>query len=288
MTAVLRQWFTNRTRPHVIVLGNEKGGTGKSTIAMHLIVSLLKRGHSVGSIDLDGRQATLSRYIQNRERVAAATGSELEMSEHRRVHGSFHRNAARAEEKETAQVASAFEGLRGKDYIVVDTPGSNAFLGRLAHVLADTLITPLNDSFLDLDVLVRVDLQGERIIGPSPYSEMVSNGRTRRLSIGGPALDWIVMPNRLGHLNTRNSRKVARVLEQLAPRLGFRLVQGFGERVIFRELFAHGLTLLDLPDSATWWPSRRNHAAACREIQALLEAIGLAQGPREDAIGKSA
>jgi chromosome partitioning protein len=288
MTGALRQWFTNRARPHVIVVGNEKGGTGKSTVAMHLVVGLLKRGYSVGTIDLDGHQATLSHYIQNRERLAAATNSELEMSEHRRLRRSRHRAAAKAEEKETAEMASALEGLRGKDYIVVDTPGSDGFLTRLAHILADTLITPLNDSFLDLDVLVRVNLQGERILGPSVYSEMVANARTRRLSFGGTPVDWIVMRNRLSHLHTHNNRRVGQLLEQLAPRLGFRLVRGFGERVIFRELFANGLTLLDLPDSPKWWPSRKSHATACREIWALLDAVGLSEASDTGAISRSA
>lgn len=288
MSAVLRQWFRNPARPHVIVLGNEKGGTGKSTIAMHLIVSLLKRGRSVGSIDFDGHQGTLSRYIQNRARVAAATGAELGLSDHRRLQNSFRRTGARIEDEETAQAAAAFEDLRAKDYIVVDTPGSHGLLSRLAHILADTLVTPLNDSFLDLDVLVRVNLRGEKIIGPSSYSETVSNARTRRLSLGGPPVDWIVMRNRLAHLNTHNNRQVSRILEELAPRLGFRIVRGFGERVIFRELFSHGLTLLDLPDSSKWWPSRKSHAAACREIWALVDALGLAHPPAARTISKSA
>ena len=69
----------------VIVLGNEKGGSGKSTSALHLIVALLKRGFKVGSIDLDARQGTLSRMIENRGNYAQATGRTLVLPEHRRV-----------------------------------------------------------------------------------------------------------------------------------------------------------------------------------------------------------
>jgi chromosome partitioning protein len=57
-------------RPYVIVVGNEKGGSGKSTAAMHLIVALAKLDFKLGSIDLDARQSSLSRYIANRREHA--------------------------------------------------------------------------------------------------------------------------------------------------------------------------------------------------------------------------
>ena len=41
---------------HVVVLGNEKGGSGKSTTAFHIAVALLKAGQRVATIDLDCRQ----------------------------------------------------------------------------------------------------------------------------------------------------------------------------------------------------------------------------------------
>ena len=64
---------------HVIVVGNEKGGAGKSTVAIHLAVALMRMGKTVGVIDLDLRQASLSRYLENRRRWADARGVTLPM-----------------------------------------------------------------------------------------------------------------------------------------------------------------------------------------------------------------
>ena len=51
---------------HIIVVGNEKGGAGKSTVSMHVATSVARMGHSIGVIDLDLRQKTLTRYLENR------------------------------------------------------------------------------------------------------------------------------------------------------------------------------------------------------------------------------
>ncbi len=277
VTRVFRNWFTQSARPSVIVMGNEKGGSGKSTTAMHVIVGLLKGGHRVGSIDLDGRQATLSHYLKHRERFAALSERPLETPEHRRVFVSSQDTTAKARDDEALQLAAAIEGLRDRDYIVIDTPGNKIFLSRIGHVMADTLVTPINDSFLDLVVLVRIDLEGGTVIGPSVYCEMLMDRWKRRQSLGGKPPDWIVMRNRLAHLESRNQRRMDRILQQLAPRVGFRLAHGLSERVIFRELFSRGLTILDLTGSSEPWlgTTGSSHAAARKEVWDLLESIGL-------------
>ena len=56
---------------HVIVVGNEKGGAGKSTLSIHLSVALLKAGYKVACIDLDTRQQTLTRFFENRKSWSA-------------------------------------------------------------------------------------------------------------------------------------------------------------------------------------------------------------------------
>ncbi len=276
----LQVWFRKPVRPRVVVLGNQKGGSGKSTTAIHLIVGLMNCGYSVGSVDLDGSQATLTHFIENRKRLAAAKGSFLEMPEHRLVEASQESDVARVEEEEAAGFATAFEDLLDRDYIVVDTPGADTFVSRLGHVLADTLITPLNDSFLDLDVLVRVDHDGESFIGPSRYSMAVLDRWGLRVLAGGTPLDWVVIRNRLAHNRAHNNQRMERLLDQLSPTLGYRLAPGFGERVIYRELFVQGLTILDQPAPAKWRLPNRSHAAARSEVWALLESIGL--GERAD------
>ena len=267
--ALMKNWLTDPARPHVIVLGNEKGGSGKSTTAMHLAIGLLKAGYAVGTIDLDS-QGTLTHYVRNRERYGEATGQSLAVPDHRRVRIPAHVAAGDARHDERLQLAAAIEDMRDRDYIVIDTPGNNTFLSRLAHILADTLVTPLNDSFLDIDVLVRMDMDGKTVLGPSIYSRSVMDRWPRRRSLGGEPLNWVVMRNRLAHLDSRNQKRMEALLSSLALRIGFESAPGLSERVIFRELFTKGMTVLDLPE-----PLTGSHAAARIEAMRLLDAIGV-------------
>ena len=117
--------------------------------------------------------------------------------------------------------------------------------------MADTLITPLNDSFVDFDVLGTVDATTYAVTGESHYAEMVRNARRQRRLIDGTRMDWIVVRNRLSMLGSRNKRLVGEGLGVLATRLGFRSIDGLAERVIYREFFPRGLTALDQLDEAT-------------------------------------
>jgi chromosome partitioning protein len=260
--------------PHVIVLGNEKGGSGKSTTAMHLVVALLKAGHKVGAIDLDARQGTLSRQVENRRTFAQRNDLKLELPELRTIDRARDADTrADAESQERAALSAAMDDLSACAFVVIDTPGSDSHLSRLGHTLADTLVTPLNDSFLDLDLLARIDHDAQKILSPSVYSQMVWEQRQARAQAGGRPIDWIVMRNRLSHLDARNKRDVGRLLEQLAKRISFRTAPGFGERVVFRQLFPQGLTLLDLRQSGA--DLTMSHVAARQEVRALLAAVGL-------------
>ncbi len=256
---------------HVIVVGNEKGGTGKSTLSMHLIVSLLERGLSVGSIDIDARQATLTRYIQNRKNRPDFAQLDLACPDHVAVPPS---------DDQAADEARLLEAIaRHKadhDVVVIDTPGSDHYLSRLGHSFADTLITPLNDSLVDLDVLARVDPQTMRVARPSHYAEMVWETKKTRAMRGERAVvEWIVLRNRLAHLDARNKQTMEKLLAELAKRVGFRVVPGLGERVIYRSLFLEGLTLLDLRHKVPGFEMSMSHVAARQELRTVVDAIGL-------------
>ena len=264
--------------PTVIVLGNEKGGTGKSTTALHLAVALMMRGQSVGTLDLDGHQGTLSRYLANRARAAERRGGTLPVPRHRRIAPSDLRDRTTAEAEEQAEIEEALAALEGCRYLIVDTPGSRAHLSRLGHERADILITPLNDSFLDIDVLAEVDRERREVVRPSAYGRMVLDENARRAEQGRSALDWIVMRNRLAHIDARNTREMEALLRQLGERMGFRVHPGISERVVFRELFYKGLTLLDPPpeDEMTSRPNARaraGHRHALGEIDELVAAL---------------
>ncbi|WP_308909530.1 division plane positioning ATPase MipZ [Pseudokordiimonas caeni] len=266
-------------RPYVIVLGNEKGGSGKSTTAMHIVVSLLREGFRVGTIDLDGRQKSLTRYIENRRAYCKANDVELPMPLERVIVRSTARTSDEAEADEKMRFEDTYVELMDQvDVIVIDCPGSDTFLSRLAHTAADTLVTPINDSFVDLDLIARIDPKTYRVAGPSLYAEMVWKARQRRQMADGGTIDWVLLRNRVGAVHAKNKERVESVVEELTKRIGVRYIPGLGERVIYRELFPNGLTLMDLRDEGV---SERNdfsmsHVAARQELRALMDGLNLA------------
>lgn len=269
---------------HVIVLGNEKGGSGKTTTAMHVIAHLLHAGYRVGSIDLDGRQRSLTRYVENRRAWADAADVNLVMPDHSVITRSTLGTVAEANAAEETELRETIAKLSSaNDFLVIDCPGSDSNLSRIGHAHADTLITPMNDSFVDFDLLGRVDPQTYKVKGPSVYSEMVWECRKRRAVSDGGEIDWIVVRNRLSHVDAKNKRRVEAVLETLAQRIGFRVGPGFGERVIFREMFPSGLTLLDLREEGVDTQMSMSHVAARAEVRALAEALNLPEMSGESA-----
>ena len=260
----------------VIVLGNEKGGTGKSTTAMHVIVGLLREGYTVGAVDLDARQGSLARYFDNRRIYAAKMGLELPHPIYRAIGLSDLRDRYLAKKDDRLRLAATLAELSETcDVIVMDTPGSDNALSRVGHSYADILITPINDSFVDLDLLGRVDHETNEVRALSSYAEMVWEQRKVRAQRDGGSIDWIVMRNRLATLDTRNKRNMDAALEALSKRIGFHLAHGFSERVIFRELFLKGLTLLDVREQGADVTLTMSHMAALQEVRNLLQAVGV-------------
>lgn len=260
---------------HIIVLGNEKGGSGKSTTSMHIATALARIGHVVGGLDLDLRQRSFHRYLDNRRATVERKGLDLpcplildlpdvspeDLPEGENIYD--HRLSAAVAEQESRC-----------DFIVIDCPGSHTRLSQVAHSLADTLVTPLNDSFVDFDLLARVDPETFALKGPSVYSEMVWHARQLRAKAGLQPTDWVVVRNRLPAQQMHNKAKMGRALEELSKRIGFRIAPGFAERVIFRELFPSGMTLLDLRDMGV---ERMNisNVAARQELRDLITALNL-------------
>ena len=266
-----------RQSAHVVVLGNEKGGSGKSTTALHIAVALLKAGQRVATIDLDSRQKSFTHYIENRCAWSERARVKLDMPSHYCV--------ARAEgnslEANEAQEFANFSQVIGTiehshDVVVIDTPGNDTYLMRLAHSMADTLVTPLNDSFVDFDVLATLDPVNFTVTGESHYAKMVREARRQRRLVDGKLTDWIVVRNRLSSLGSRNKKMVGDGLAELSKRMGFRSVEGIAERVVYREFFPRGLTAFDDLDEATLGtrPSL-SHLTAREEVVALLDALRL-------------
>jgi chromosome partitioning protein len=261
----------------VIVVGNEKGGLGKSTVAMNIAVALLKAGRRVATIDLDARQKTLTNYIENRRAWAEQIGCDLEIPEHvclgERV------NFPATEEQAAGSKAlthTVNELAETHDFIVIDTAGHGNYLTRLAHTMADTLVTPLNDSYVDFEALGTVEPTNFAVTGASFYAQMVDEARSQRELLKQVRQDWIVLRNRLNATRTRNKRMVGQSLAELARRLNFRLVDGMGDRVVFREFYPRGLTAMDeLNETTLGARPTMTHLTARIEVENLINAMQL-------------
>lgn len=260
---------------HIIVFGNEKGGSGKSTNCMHVATALARMGFTVGALDLDLRQRTFSRYCENRQihsdkhtlNLAVPTVVELPEVDPATL--------TEGENIYDRRIGDAIAYMEGRfDFIVVDCPGSHTRLSQVAHSLADTLVTPLNDSFIDFDLLAKIEPESQEVLGPSVYSEMVWQARQLRAQAGLKPIDWIVVRNRVGTQRMHNKKKITDAVDSLAARIGFRVAPGFSERVIFRELFPRGLTLLDLGDIGIKSLNISN-VAARQEVRELVKALKL-------------
>lgn len=253
-------------RAHRIVFANEKGGTGKSTTAVHVAVALSYLGKKVAALDLDPRQRTMDRYIENREAIQEKRGIELPSP----VCEVFRHKTEQA-------LALAMERMDANaDFILIDTPGRDDPLARAAAEQADTLVTPMNDSFVDFDLIGQVDAETFKVKKLSFYAELIWEARLKRSRMGMEQqrreLDWVVVRNRTGYTEARNMARLEKALAEMSKRVGFRIAKGLSERVIYRELFPSGLTLLDkghLGDLGT------SHLVARQELRGLIASLRL-------------
>ncbi|MFK7968422.1 MAG: division plane positioning ATPase MipZ [Rickettsiaceae bacterium] len=261
--------------PHIFVVGNEKGGAGKTTCSMHLIIGLLDKGYDIASIDVDSRQHSLTSYINNRKIYNENNPkNNVMMPMHFHIRKSNNQDVAEQEEQVSFEQALN-QARNHADYIVIDTPGSYTHLSKIAHSYADTIITPINDSFLDLDVMAKIDGETLDISKPSIYSQMIWEQKMERATRDKGSIDWVVLRNRLSNLDAHNKRNVGEALEKLSKRISFRIAPGFSERVIFRELFPQGLTLLDLKIANHNKSFSISHVAARQELRSFFDMLAI-------------
>lgn len=252
--------------PHRIVFANEKGGTGKSTTAVHVAIALAYQGAKIAAIDLDPRQRTLHRYLENRAETERRRGITLPNASFAVFQGG---SVAELD-------ALTVEVGKGHDFLIFDTPGRDDDFARHAATTADTLVTPLNDSFVDFDLIGQVDAETFKVRRLSFYAELIWDARKKRamatIRDQRREMDWVVVRNRTQHVEARNMRRLDSALGELSKRVGFRIANGLSERVIYRELFPSGLTLLDKGHLGELGTS---HLVARQELRALLAGLNL-------------
>ncbi len=262
-------WVTLRevcSRPHphghVITFANEKGGVGKSTLAFHCAVALAHAGHDVLAIDLDRRQHSLDTAFTNRD----ATARSLQVDLPRPRHLVLDKPCGAQLNQEITRIGAK------ASIIILDVAGHDSRIARYAMAMADTLITPMNSSGVDLDLLGKFDPVNHRLKQPGAFAQLVCGLQHERRERGMKELDWVVMKNRVRTTERRQQERIDDALAQLATSIGFRMGEGFRERVAYRELFAFGLTHLDLryiPGLA------RLQASTGDEIHRLVEDLNL-------------
>lgn len=267
----------HRAAAHVIVVGNEKGGSGKSTTAFHLAIFLLHEGFRVATVDVDSRQQTLTNCVLNRRNWARAQDLRIPHATHYHLPLTRGDSISENQRLEFDMFRQAVTEVEGEvDFLIIDTPGFDTNLTRLAHSLADTLVTPLNDSLVDLDVMAHVDPTNGETRELSHYARLVQRARKERLSVDGRSIDWILVRNRISNLASRNMRLVQAGMEQLSIRLGCRIADGIAERVIFRSLFPLGLTVFDpLDEDMLGGMPTNSHVSAREEYKTLVSALNL-------------
>ncbi len=206
----------------------------------------------------------MGRFFSNRATWAAASGVAL--PEPRRFEPTPDGRALEA---------ALAEAVSSCDFVILDTPGADTELSRAAHQRADLIVTPMNDSFVDFDVLGVVDPVSLDLVRPSLYAETVWDARKARAAARSRSIDWVVLRNRLSSVEPRNRKRVDERLNALARRVGFRAIPGLRDRVIYRELFPFGLTAADLSPAVRPIPVSLGHIAARQELRVLMNELGL-------------
>ena len=257
----------------VIVVGNEQGGAGTSTIAIHTATALLHGEAKVAMLDLDLRQQSTAHFFANRRAWLDANGAVAPMP----IPTGLDADLAKASEEEAlARFQEAFAKARDEaDFVLIDTPGSDTAISRAAHGLADLIVTPMNDSFVDFDMLGVVDPVTLELKRHSLYAETVWASRKQRATAERKQIDWVVLRNRLAPTEARNRKRLDERVEALSRKVGFRIGPGLRDRVIYRELFPFGLTVADLSPQIRPVAMSLQHVAARQELRALMGALGL-------------
>jgi chromosome partitioning protein len=176
------------------------------------------------------------------------------------------------EAEDLAAFRAAISGLdKACQFLVVDTPSTDNYLMRLAHLMADTLLTPLQDSFLDLGTLALTDPVTHEVTRTGNYAAMVCEARKKRRQLDATVFDWVVIRNRCSE-----GRLIKRSVNELGKRVGFRDFEGSAERGVYRQFFPVGLTAFDATDEGILGaPPDAAHLAAHQEMAELMAQLRL-------------
>jgi chromosome partitioning protein len=117
----------------IITVAQQKGGSGKTTVAAHLAVAFTRAGKSVGLLDVDP-QGSLGEWFERREQTLGEEDVGL----------AFRTASGWGARREAKQLARDF------DIVVVDTPPKSDLEIRPAIEMADLVAVPVQPTPVDL------------------------------------------------------------------------------------------------------------------------------------------
>jgi chromosome partitioning protein len=229
----------------IIVFGGIKGGTGKSTLAFHIATCAHMNNKKIVTIDCDFPQFSFSKYYENRKKNKSLDEKLIWQNHHK-----------------ITDLTKLPDMIEKDTVYLIDTPGKYDPHITKIHGMADIIISPVNDSFLDIDTIMKLD-QGKWAMPGYYYETIMENKKYKKDSM------WIVVRNRSTHINSKHKRTVEERLTELSKRINFTLMQGLRERTIFRELFNEGSTVLDVESKKM----SLSHLAAKMEVKLLWKTI---------------
>jgi chromosome partitioning protein len=233
----------------IIVIGNTKGGVGKSSVAILLSIALLYKGYKVALLDTDSKQGSSYKYINNRKNYISESSIDLPCPAFHLLSQEFdflEINDNISETSEEKAFKKIIDGFVGFHFLIIDTPGNDCFVLRNSIKNANILISPVTESFFDISALFwKVFNEEKEEYIPSDYVKFIWNERKKKI-VEKKNLSWVVMLNRVSNIQTSNKKITQSLVNEFSKTLGFSVIKGLYERNIFKELFEKGLTVLDL------------------------------------------
>lgn len=220
----------------IILFANEKGGVGKTTLVFNTAIDLCNRGYRVLAIDLDFRQRSLARAIENRMASNRCLGLDLPVPK-----------VCVLQQPSGPMLVQELNRLGSdRDVILIDAPGHDSPVARRAMALAQTIVTPINPSFFDLDVLGHFDPVSLKFRKPGPFAQAILDIRAEQMRRNLLPARWIIAKNRIRGAERSHNKRIEPMLAQLSDQLGLTIAEGLTERVAYRSLLQYGFTISDI------------------------------------------
>ncbi len=248
----------------VVTVGGFKGGTGKTTVAALLGVAAVKDGLRVACLDLDRNTRNLSSFVTLRR------ASRLESPDHVMLMDMDEDVRANARPRHSGRLDPLVRMARmdGYDLLIIDTSSGNLADVYEAHLLADVILTPMNESPADMHGLFAP--LGSAAAPKINYREMIDTVRFDRKRAGLPEQRWQVVMNRVSALPSKIGNTINDRVAVLAREAGFESVWSLRDRVVHRAIALEGRTVFDAPSDGKLSMSE---LSGRQEVRALLTMI---------------